>query len=299
MESSGMCCVCVDISSLLLGFISFDSLPTVAINPIAHGHFNIDISDNIFQLSCFFIVGPISLASSSFSPLCYNFSRCSSSSSSRWYTISICWFSRPTTILPIPHTSSTRKKEMGGQNKYRLFQCHFLYRRSTWHGKYIPYTVYTVCGWMCGCKPIVSVLTCIESWQATRAGWRRIRGKSFSLSPTTTTTETRRGTFRGINWIVDDKSFGGYIFIYLKSGLANNKRGEKEFTNEKKRTEPTVWRPFGTTLYRYTHGRCINPERGSRPSSPISIDLYGWVLYIFDTTIRGYYLLYSSSSSLL
>jgi hypothetical protein len=148
MESSGMCCVCVDISSLLLGFISFDSLPTVAINPIAHGHFNIDISDNIFQLSCFFIVGPISLASSSFSPLCYNFSRCSSiSSSSRWYTISICWFSRPTTILPIPHTSSTREKEMGGQNKYRDFSnvIFFIDARLDTVNIFRIYSVYSVC----------------------------------------------------------------------------------------------------------------------------------------------------------
>ncbi len=179
MESSGLCCVFV--CRHIISFAWFHFVWFVANRrhqPIAHGHFNIDISDNIFQLSCFFIVGPISLASSSFFPLCYNFSRCSSSSS-RWYTTSICWFSRPTTILPIPHTSSTREKEMGGQNKYRDFSNVFFFidaRRDT-------VNIFRILCIQCvgGCKPIVSVLACKESWQATRAGWRRIRGKTFSL----------------------------------------------------------------------------------------------------------------------
>lgn len=179
MESSGLCCVCVDISSLLLGFISFDSLPTVAINPIAHGHFNIDISDNIFQLSCFFIVGPISLASSSFFP--------------PFATTSLVVVAVVVDdILHLFVNSADRrqsylfriqvvhgKKKWGEENKYRDFSNVIFFIDA----RLDTVNIFRIQCIQCvgGCKPIVSVLACIESWQATRAGWRRIRGKSFSL----------------------------------------------------------------------------------------------------------------------
>jgi hypothetical protein len=67
----------------------------------------------------------------------------------------------------------------GGQNKYRDFSNVIFFidaRRDT-------VNIFRILCIQCvgGCKPIVSVLACIESWQATRAGWRRIRGKYFSL----------------------------------------------------------------------------------------------------------------------
>lgn len=155
MESSGLCvCVCRHIISFAwFHFVWF--VANRRHQPNSTGHFNIDISDNIFQLSCFFIVGPISLASSSFPPpLCYNFSRCSSTSS-RWY-ISICWFSRPTTIYLFRIQVVHGEKKWGGQNKYRDFSNVIFFIDARLDTVNIFRIQCIQC--VCGCKPIVSVL---------------------------------------------------------------------------------------------------------------------------------------------